>query len=178
MSTVQEEIGSRGAATATSKLSPDVGIAVDVIPATDDPGYDLPRQQYVPCRLRGGPTISTGPNTNPVVGKMLLDSARMLNLPWQTDPSGKTAANDARVMQIADSGVATASVGIPQRNMHTQVEIVSLADLDHAVKLLVGFVQSINERTDFRPFYFQGGFVDADGRPNAALPVAYAGHPA
>jgi endoglucanase len=155
-STVQEEIGSRGAATATSKISPDVGIAVDVIPATDDPGYDLPPQQYVPCKLRAGPTISTGPNTNPVVERMLVDAARRLDLPYQPDPSGKTAANDARVIQTADSGVATASVGIPQRNMHTQVEIVSLSDLENAVKLLVEFVRSVDNRTDFRPFYFHG----------------------
>ena len=155
-STVQEEIGSRGAATVTNKLSPDVGIAVDVVPATDDPGYDLPPQQYVPCKLRGGPTISTGPNTNRVVEKMLVAAAKRHDLPYQSDPSGKTAANDARVIQIADSGVAAASVGIPQRNMHTQVEIVSLSDLDHAVRLLTEFVRSVDEHTDFRPFYFQG----------------------
>jgi tetrahedral aminopeptidase len=154
VSTVQEEIGSRGAATATNQLHPDAGIAVDVIPATDDPGYDLPPQRYVPCRLGAGPTISTGPNTNPVVEKMLVDSAREREVPWQSDPSGKTAANDARMIQIGDSGVAAASVGIPQRNMHTQVEIVSLSDVDHAVEVLVGFVQSITDKTDFRPFHF------------------------
>ena len=81
VSTVQEEIGSRGAATATSKLSPDVGIAVDTIPATDDPGYDLPPQQYVPCKLGQGPTISTGPGTNPVVGRMLVEAAGKVNAP-------------------------------------------------------------------------------------------------
>ncbi len=156
VSTVQEEIGARGAATATNKLSPDVGIAVDVVPATDDPGYDLPPQQYVPCKLRGGPTISTGPNTNKVVEKMLVDAAARLHLPYQPDPSGKTAANDARAIQVSDSGVAAASVGIPQRNMHTQVEIVSLADLSNAVRLLVEFIQSVDEQTDFRPFYFDG----------------------
>jgi putative aminopeptidase FrvX len=156
VSTVQEEIGSRGAATATNKLSPDVGIAVDVIPATDDPGYDLPPQQYVPIKLRGGPTISTGPNTNPVVERMLIDAARRSDLRWQPDPSGKTAANDARVMQTADSGVAAATIGLPQRNMHTQVEICSLSDLDAAVKLLVEFIKSVDDQTDFRPFYFKG----------------------
>lgn len=154
-STVQEEIGSRGAATATNRLSPEVGIAVDVIPATDDPGYDLPPQQYVPCKLHSGPTISTGPNTNPVVGALLVEAARRRELPYQSDPSGETAPNDARMMQVADSGVAVASVGIPQRNMHTQVEIVSLKDIDHTVQLLVEFVQSINDETDFRPFNFQ-----------------------
>jgi endoglucanase len=155
-STVQEEIGSRGAATAANQLSPEVGIAVDVIPATDDPGYDLPPQRFVPCKLGSGPTISTGPNTNPVVEKMLVDAASRLGVPWQPDPSGKTAANDARVIQIADSGVAAASIGIPQRNMHTQVEIVSLGDIDHAVKLLAEFVRSVDEGTDFRPINFHG----------------------
>jgi putative aminopeptidase FrvX len=40
--------------------------------------------------------------------------------------------------------------------MHTQVEICSLADIEHAVELLVAFVQSFDERTDFRPFHFRG----------------------
>jgi putative aminopeptidase FrvX len=155
VSTVQEEIGSRGAATATSKLSPDVGIAVDTIPATDDPGYDLPTQQYVPCKLGEGPTISTGPGTNPMVGRMLVEAATRAKAPYQPDPSGTTAPNDSRMIQIADSGVAAASVGIPQRNMHTQVEIVALSDLDHAVSVLVQFIRSITPETDFRPFYFQ-----------------------
>ena len=49
------------------------------------------------------------------------------------------------MIQIADSGVAAAAIGIPQRNMHTQVEIISLADLDTATRLLVEFVKSIKE---------------------------------
>ncbi len=110
----------------------------------------------MPCKLRSGPTISTGPNTNRVVEKLLVEGAGRLDLPWQPDPSGKTAANDAREIQVGDSGVAVASVGIPQRNMHTQVEIVSLTDVENAVRLLVEFVKSIDERTDFRPFYFHG----------------------
>ena len=154
VSTVQEEIGSRGAATATSKLSPDVGIAVDVVPATDDPGYDLPPQRYVPCKLRGGPMISTGPNTNPVVEQLLLDAARKSDTPHQPDPSGQTAANDARMIQVADSGVATASVGIPLRNMHTQVEIISLDDLESSINVLVDFVRSVKPDTDFRPINY------------------------
>lgn len=165
VSTVQEEIGSRGAATATSKLSPDVGIAVDVIPATDDPGYDLPAQSYVPCKLGAGPTISTGPNTNPIVGDMLARAAEQQHLHWQADPSGKTAANDARVIQVSDSGVATASVGVPQRNMHTQAEIVSLSDIDACVKILVDFVRSVKLDTDFRPLYFHQ-VEDAHARGN------------
>jgi putative aminopeptidase FrvX len=39
--------------------------------------------------------------------------------------------------------------------MHTQVEVISLDDLENAIRLLVGFVQSINDETEFRPFYFK-----------------------
>jgi tetrahedral aminopeptidase len=155
VSSVQEEIGSRGAHTATNKLSPDVGIAVDVVPATDDPSNDAPPQENIPVLLRNGPTISTGPNTNPVVGNMLVDAARRIDVPFQSDPSGNTAPNDARVIQTGDSGVAAASIGIPQRNMHTQVEICALPDLENTVRLLVEFIQSIREDTDFRPIDFE-----------------------
>jgi len=46
-------------------------------------------------------------------------------------------------------------LGIPQRNMHTQVEVVSLDDLDNAIELLVAFVRSIDDQTDFRPIHFR-----------------------
>jgi len=142
-------------ASATNKLSPDVGIAVDVVPATDDPANDAPPQENIPVVPRGGPTISTGPDTNPVVGSMLVEAAGRIDVPFQPDPSGNTAPNNARVIQTADSGVAAASVGIPQRNMHTQVEICALSDLENTVKLLVEFIQSVREDTDFRPIDFR-----------------------
>ena len=40
--------------------------------------------------------------------------------------------------------------------MHTQVEIVSLTDLENSIKLLVEFVSSVTDQTDFRPFHFNG----------------------
>jgi putative aminopeptidase FrvX len=38
--------------------------------------------------------------------------------------------------------------------MHTQVEICALSDLENTVRLLVEFVQSVREDTDFRPIDF------------------------
>ena len=78
-----ENVGARW--TATNKLSPDAGIAVDVVPATDDPSNDAPSQQNIPVALRGGPTISTGPNTDPVVGSMLVQAAGRIDVPFQPD---------------------------------------------------------------------------------------------
>src|SRR5688500_16211993 len=108
------------------------------------------RNKNIPVTLRGGPTISTGPNTNPVVGNMLIEAAGRMDVPFQPDPSGNTAPNDARVIQTGDSGAAAASVGIPQRNMHTQVEVCALSDLENTARLLVEVIRSIRERSEAR----------------------------
>jgi len=50
VSTVQEEVGLRGARTAAYSIDPEVGIAVDVTHASDNPGSDSPRA--VPCKRR------------------------------------------------------------------------------------------------------------------------------
>jgi putative aminopeptidase FrvX len=150
VSTVQEEIGSRGAQTASAAIKPEVGIAVDVVNATDDPSLDSPQQQ-VPCHLGGGPALSIGPGTNPRVGRMLVESADRLGIAHQPAPSGKVAGNDSQSIQTVGHGIATASVGIPQRNMHTQVEVCDMSDIESSIQLLVEFVRSLNETVDFRP---------------------------
>jgi endoglucanase len=153
VSTVQEEIGSRGAQTAANRVQPDIGIAVDVVNATDDPGLDSP-QSRPPCTIGGGPSVSSGPSTNPAVGKLLSDAADRLAIKWQAAPSGKKPANDANTIQVSDSSVATASLGIPQRNMHTQVELCSLKDIHDCVRTLVEFVRSLRSDTELRPMHF------------------------
>jgi tetrahedral aminopeptidase len=149
VSTVQEEVGLRGAQTAAYRIAPEVGIAIDVTHASDNPGNENTRA--VPCKLGSGPTITRGPNTNPIVEKMLLAAAKKGKIPFQLSPSSSLLGNDANIIQVSKQGVATASIGIPNRYMHTQAEISSLKDLENAAKLLAGFVKSIGKKTDFHP---------------------------
>ncbi|RMG40690.1 MAG: M42 family peptidase [Candidatus Dadabacteria bacterium] len=149
VSTIQEEVGLRGATTAAYSVEPEVGIAIDVTHASDTPataGHKAPR-----CILGKGPVISKGPNTNPVVGSLLEKVAKKQRIPYQLGPSPKLAGNDARAIQVSRSGVATATIGIPNRYMHTQVEICDLRDLQNSAKLLAEFVKSITARTSFKP---------------------------
>ncbi len=149
VSTVQEEVGLRGARTAAYGISPDVGIGVDVTFADDNPGKGSIKG--VPIKLGGGPVITRGPNINPIVEKMLIEAAKRSKMKYQLEPSPAMLGNDTNAMQITRSGVATASVEIPNRYMHSQVEVCSLSDLENAAKLLAAFVQNITPRTDFRP---------------------------
>lgn len=149
VSTVQEEVGLRGAKTAAFSIAPEVGIAIDVTHASDNPGGK--DRKKVGCALGAGPCISKGPNTNPVVMQMLRKSADISKVKYQLDPAPRPLGNDANVIQVNRGGVATASIGIPNRYMHTQAEVCSLSDIDNASKLLAHFIASISGKTDFTP---------------------------
>lgn len=149
VATVQEEIGLRGAHTSTFGIEPTVGIAVDVCHASDNPGAD--KKISGDISLGKGPVISLGANINPAVGKGLLDAGKANDRPCQRLAAPASTGTDANAMQLSRSGVATGLVGIPNRYMHTQVEVVSLSDLEQCAALLADFILSVDSKTDFVP---------------------------
>ncbi|MCB0324104.1 MAG: M42 family metallopeptidase [Bdellovibrionales bacterium] len=149
VSTVQEEIGLRGARTSCYGIDPLVGIAVDVTHATDNPASDTKRTGTV--KLGEGPGISIGANVNPIIGELLLSTAKQKRIKHQPQPAPGATGTDANAMQISRAGVASALVGIPNRYMHSQVEVVDLRDLDAAAKLIAETVLRITARTSFIP---------------------------
>jgi endoglucanase len=149
VSTVAEEIGLRGAQTSAFGVDPHVGIAVDVTHATDCPTID--KRQHGDISLGSGPVIVRGPNMNPVVVERLLTLAQKSEIPHQLAASGKAQPNDSNALQINRAGVATGLVSIPNRYMHSAVEMVSLHDIDRAADLLAEFVATLTGEEDFRP---------------------------
>jgi endoglucanase len=149
VSTVAEEIGLRGAQTSAFGIDPQVGIAVDVTHATDCPSID--KKQQGDISLGRGPVIFRGPNMNPVVTERLIRMANESAISYQLAASGKAVANDANALQISRAGVATGLVSIPNRYMHSAVEMISLEDIDKAADLLAAFVVGLEGDEDFTP---------------------------
>lgn len=149
VSTVQEEVGLRGARTACYGVDPQVGIAVDVTHATDYP--DIDKRVNGDIKIGGGPTISTGPNINPRLEELLVKVAKAKRIPIQMEAAPGGTGTDANAIQLTRAGVATALVSIPNRYMHTQVEVVSLDDLEAAARLIAETVGAITTRTNFIP---------------------------
>jgi endoglucanase len=149
VSTVQEEIGLRGARTSAFGIDPQVGIAVDVTHATDCPTVD--KKQEGDVSLGGGPVIYRGPNMNPVVVDKLIGTCEEHAIPYQLAASGRAQPNDSNTIQITRAGVATGVVAVPNRYMHSAVEMVSREDLDHAANLLAQFVMALPETSNFTP---------------------------
>lgn len=149
VSTVQEEVGLRGARTSCFGIDPQVGIAVDVTHSTDYP--DVDKRINGEVKLGAGPTIVRGANINPKLEALLVKTAKIKRIPVQAEGEPGGTGTDASVMQLSRSGVATALVGVPNRYMHTQVEVVSLSDLEAAAKLVAEAVAGIDRRTSFIP---------------------------
>jgi endoglucanase len=149
VSTVQEEIGLRGATTSAYGIHPTVGIAVDVCHATDTPGND--KKQVGDTRLGSGPVVFRGPNINPHVLEHLKAAAAKRENPIQVRGIPRATGTDANAMQLSREGVATGLIGIPNRYMHSPVEVVHLDDLENAAQLLAEFCLSVTPQMDWTP---------------------------
>jgi putative aminopeptidase FrvX len=101
--------------------------------------------------LGKGPILPRGPNINPQLFELLADTARREKIPVQFTGIPKATGTDANVMQISRGGVATALVKIPLRYMHTPVEVLSLGDLENAVRLITATLYRIKEKGSFKP---------------------------
>ena len=149
VATVQEELGLRGATTSTFGIDPLVGVAVDVTHATDHPNVNKVTAGDV--SLDGGPVITRGANVNPVVERLLMESAEALGMTVQVEAEPRGTGTDANAMQLSRAGVATGLVSVPLRYMHTPSEIISLDVANQAADLLAAFAQRLTPEMDFTP---------------------------
>jgi endoglucanase len=148
-SSVQEEIGLRGATVSAFQVSADIGIAVDVHWTSDHP--QAPKTEVGDIRVGSGALLFRGFNTNPHIYKMLVAAAEAAGAPYQVDSVDRRGGTDANVMQLSRGGVATSVVGIPTRYLHTSSEVVSTDDLDAAVAILTRFVCDLPMDVDLVP---------------------------
>lgn len=149
VTTVQEEIGLRGATTSAYACDPHVGVAVDVAHATDHPDCDTRR--YGHFKLDEGPILFRGPNINPVLAKQLIDVAKKKRIPYQIEGAPRGTGTDANAMQLTRGGVATALVGVPNRYMHSPVEMVALKDAERSAQLLADWICTLKPTMSYIP---------------------------
>lgn len=149
VTTVQEEIGLRGATTSAYSCDPHVGVAVDVSHATDHP--DVDQKRYGAFELDGGPILHRGPNMNPIVAKQLINMAKKKRIPYQMEGAPRGTGTDANAMQLSRGGTATALIGVPNRYMHSPVEMISLKDAERCARLLAEWILALRPSMNFIP---------------------------
>jgi putative aminopeptidase FrvX len=147
--TTQEEIAwtGGGALVAANVVRPRMAIVIDVTFASDHPNME--KKELGDHRLGGGPVLSRGALLSPVLFELLRSAARAKQIPFTVHAVGRDTSTNADAIHIAQEGVATALVSIPNRYMHTPNEMVSLDDVDHTAELIAEVCRMVDDRTDF-----------------------------
>ena len=148
--TTQEEVGTRGAQTSSYGINPDIAFALDVGFTTDLP--DIPKKLLGDLKLGAGPILTRSCDNNIVLGQLLRKVAAEKNIPHQESAAHRaTGGTDTATIQLARSGVATALISIPNRYMHSAVEMCDLRDAEAAVEILTETIASLSGDESFIP---------------------------
>lgn len=135
--TSQEETFGKGASTAAYSVYPDEAIAVDVSFAIQS-GVS-PSESG---ELGKGGMICISPVLSRNMSDKLISTAKEKNIPYQLEIVGGTTGTNGDRISITRDGIPTAVVSVPQRNMHTGAEIISLDDIESIAQLLYEYIRT------------------------------------
>jgi len=144
--TVQEELGARGARTASEVIRPDIGIALEGGVTGDSPGA---RPEESQARLGAGPGLflydaSALPNRKFVA--LVKEVARERSIPLQVDLV-QGYGEDSSEIQKSGGGVPTVNMVVPARYTHAHNGIINRKDFDRTVELVVAVIQRLDAAT-------------------------------
>lgn len=136
---VQEEVGSRGAAVAAFGVEPDLGIAVDVTGSGD-----TPNGVKMDTALGKGPAIKVrdqGMLSDPRVVDWMVKTAKKAAIPYQMEILER-GSTDAQLIQLSRAGVPAGCISIASRYIHSPSEMLDMDDVENAVRLIVALLQA------------------------------------
>lgn len=140
VASVEEEVGTRGAATGAYGVNPDLAIAIDV---TFGRTQELSEEDSVEMNKGAGFTL--GGNIHHGMRKALMEIADEYNLPYQIEITPGPTGTDARSIQITRQGIPTILLSVPLRYMHTSTEIISEKDVISTGKLIARFISELTD---------------------------------
>ena len=133
---VQEETSELGAGISAYSLEPDEAVVVDVGFAKQD-GVPDEKSGKIGC----GAIISISPVLSKKVTDKIKDIAKRLDMKCDYEVCGGATGTNADKISSSRGGIMTGCISIPEKNMHTQVEVVSLDDMEKIAELLSIYVQ-------------------------------------
>lgn len=148
VSNIMEEVGLFGARQIAYALKPDIALVVDVTHATDYPTVNKP--QHGDILIGKGPTLTHGVACHPAVVDRLERVAEEQKISIQHEAVSASSGTDTDVIFWTRGGIPSALVSLPNRYMHSPVELVSLSDLERIPELLAAFALSLTSGEGFR----------------------------
>lgn len=131
--TTQEEVGLRGAKTSAFSINPDMAVAVDVSNVGD-----TPESLELNLRLGKGPAVKIKDSSfiiHESVKNLLIDCANESSVPYQLE-AASYGGTDAGAIHLTGGGIASGTISIPTRYIHSANEVIDKSDLENTNLLL------------------------------------------
>lgn len=148
VSNIMEEVGLLGARQIAYSLKPDVALVVDVTHATDYPTVN--QCQHGDVKLGKGPAITHGGCNHKEVVARLEQVAAQEKIKLQHEAMSATSGTDTDVIFWTRGGIPSALISLPNRYMHSPVEVINLHDLEQIPQLLAAFCLSVKKGEQFK----------------------------
>lgn len=139
----QEETSASGAIGAAMKIDPHYSIDFDVTFATDDDYVSA--NEWGDIKLGKGGAIAYGVDSNNALAKRVKKLCQEGNIPYQEFAKECGGTNTVYIKQ-SSTDAQTLLLSIPNRNMHTQVEVCDYRDLKSLIEMTVATVLDINNK--------------------------------
>lgn len=140
--TVQEEVGLRGARVAAYAVDPDVAVALEGTVCDDGP---KDKDVSPTTRLGAGPAITIMDRSvvcDRRIVQLMIATAEAEGIPYQFKQPA-IGSTDAGAIHVQREGIPSGVVAVPSRYIHSPVSIMSLNDLDNAVRLMRGTLERL-----------------------------------
>lgn len=145
--TVQEEVGLRGAKTASEHLHADAAIAVDTTAVSDT--LENPMDQSLRLGEGTGIKIMDGSLiVHNTMKRLLVDKAKRNQIPYQMEIF-TGIGTDGGAVNYANKGIPTGVLSIPSRYTHSSIEVIDYGDLQATKNLIKEFITQLKENDTF-----------------------------
>ncbi len=142
----QEEVGCRGARTASSVIDPDIAIVLEGPPADDTPGFKADESQGAlgkGVQIRAfDPTMIANPRLVDFVLKTAVDEG----IPHQLTVRA-SGGTDGREIHLHERGVPSIVLGVPARYIHAHASVIHVDDYLAALNLIGALVTGLDAST-------------------------------
>lgn len=131
--TAQEEVGLRGGRTSAFSVNPDMAVAVDVSNVGD-----TPESLELNLRLGKGPAVKMKDSSfiiHESVKEILIDCAKEATTTYQLE-AASYGGTDAGAIHLSGGGIASGTISIPTRYIHSANEVIDKQDLENTALLL------------------------------------------
>lgn len=132
--TVQEEVGLKGAKTASFQVMPDLALVLEGTTC-----YDVPdtKEHSMSTVCGKGPALTFMDRsviTNKELVTHITDVAKIHGIPYQYKQTISGGTNAGRI-QANGTGVKVAVIAVPCRYIHTPVSVMDISDFENMIKL-------------------------------------------